>query len=78
MWRHVTMVALFLDDNKTTTKNQTNDKKVIGFYWQNNVHHAILFISLPWLHPWDMKLPNFKRWFYEVGEHNTNVVFFFF
>ena len=71
MWRHVTMVALFLDDNKT------NDKKVIGFYWQNNVHHAILFISLPWLHPWNMKLPNFTRSFYGVGEHNTNVVFFF-
>ena len=40
------------------------------------MHHAILYISLLWLHPCDMKLPNFTRLLYGVGEHNTKVVFF--
>ena len=42
------------------------------------MHHAILYISLLWLHPCDMKLPNFTRLLYGVGEHNTKVVFFVF
>ena len=40
------------------------------------MHHAILYISLLWLHPCDMTLPNFTRLLYGVGEHNTKVVFF--
>ena len=42
------------------------------------MHHAILYISLLWLHPCDMTLPNFTRLLYGVGEHNTKVVFFVF
>ena len=42
-----------------------NGKKAIGLNWQNNnlitlhVHHAFLYISLPSLHDYDVKLPNF-------------------
>ena len=34
MWRHVTKVALFLDDNKTNEEGdgKENVKKVMGFY----------------------------------------------
>ena len=41
------------------------------------VHHAILYISLPSLHPCDMKLPDFTRLLYGVdAEHSTEIVFF--
>ena len=43
-----------------------------------HVHHAILYISLPSLHHYDMKLPNFTSPLYGVGEHNTKIVAFFF
>ena len=33
------------------------------------MHQAILYISLPSLHPCDIKLPNFTRLLYGVGEH---------
>ena len=42
------------------------------------MHHALLYISLLSLHPYDMKLSNFKRLLYGVGEHNTKVAFFLF
>ena len=42
------------------------------------VHHAILYISLPSLHHYGMKLPNFTSPLYGVGEHNTKIVAFFF
>ena len=40
--------------------------------------HAILYISLPSLHHYDMKLPNFTSPLYGVGEYNTTIVAFFF
>ena len=42
------------------------------------MRYTILYISLPSLHPCDMKLPNFTRLLYGVGEHNIKVVFFLF
>ena len=39
-----------------------NGKKPIGFDWQNNKfarHHAFLYIALPSLHDYDVKMPNF-------------------
>ena len=36
-------------------------------------NHAILYISLPSLHHYDMKLPNFTSPLYGVGEHNTKL-----
>ena len=37
VWRHVTMVALFLYDNKNQRRwGKENGKKAIGFYWQNS------------------------------------------
>ena len=68
------MVALFLDDNKTNddSDGKENGTKKRCLYLQSttlNVHHAILYISLPSLHHYDMKLPNFKSPLYGVGEH---------
>ena len=34
-----------------------------------HVRHSILYISLPSLHNYDMKLPNFTSLHYGVGEH---------
>ena len=41
--------------------------------------HAILYISLPLLHNYDMKLPNFTSPLYgvHVGEQNTKIGTFF-
>ena len=46
----------------------------------NNFARAsqILYVSLPSLHHYDMKLPNFTSPLYGVGEHNTKIVAFFF
>ena len=35
------------------------------------MHHSIWYISLPSLHNYDMKLPNFTSPLYGVGEYNT-------
>ena len=51
--------------------------KNICLYYQTttlHVHHAILYISLPSLHNYDMKLHNFTSPLYGVGEHNTKIV----
>ena len=40
------------------------------------MHHAILYISLLWLHPYDMKLPNFTCLLYGVGEHSSQKLSF--
>ena len=79
------MVELFVDDNKTNddgdrTEGERQKKKNVFIDKTTNlhVHHTILYIYLPSLHPCDMKLPNFTRLLYEVGEHNTKVVFFLF
>ena len=77
------MVALFLDDNKTNDDGdgRRTAKKYKVFIDKTTtllVHHAILYISLSLLHPGDVKLPNFTRSLYGVGEHNTKVVFFLF
>ena len=42
------------------------------------VRYAILYISLPSLHHYDMKLPNFTSPLYGVGERNTKIVVSFF
>jgi len=62
------MVALFLDDNKTNDDGdgRENGKKYVYI----NVNRAILYISLPSLHHYDMKLPNFTSPLYGVGKHN--------
>ena len=74
------MVALILDDNKTNDEGdgrRTAKKKVFIDKTTNlHLHHAIFYISLPSLPPCDIKLPNFTRSLYGVGEQNTKVVFF--
>ena len=55
------------------------DKKAIGLDWQNNNFaraSRFLYISLQWLHDYDMKLPNFT--FYGGQKHETRTFLFFF
>ena len=82
-WRHVTTVALFLDNNKTDDDGdgKENGKQIKCLYLQTttlHLNHAILNISLPSLHHYDMKLPNFTSPLYGVGKHNTKIVAFVF
>ena len=65
----------FLQRRRRTAKKQqvqTGKKTTL------HVHHAFLYISQPLLHDCDMKLPNFTRPLYRVGEHNTKIFLFFF
>ena len=48
------------------------------FILTNNYFNAILYITLPSLHHYDMKLPNFMSPVFGVGAHNTKIVAFFF
>ena len=62
------------DDSDVNEKG----KKAIGLDWQNNNSardHAFLYISLPSLHDFDVKMPNFK--FCGGGEQKTETFFFF-
>ena len=75
------MVALFLDDNKTNDDGDDKEDDKIMFILTNNNFaraHAILYISLPSLHHYDVKLTNFTSPLYGVGEHNTKIVPFIF
>ena len=58
-----------------------NSKKTIRLDCQkkksSHVHHDCLYISQPLLHDRDMKLPNFTRPLFGVGEHNTKIFFSF-
>ena len=38
-------------------------------------HHAFLYVPYPPLHDCDIKLPNFMRPLYGVGEQNTKISF---
>ena len=73
-----------LDDNnrKFMQRRRRTSKKKVGLDWQKktslHVYHAFLYISWPLLHDRDMKLPNFTRPLYGVGEHSTKILFFFF
>ena len=56
-----------------------NSKKAIGLDWQKKtIMLFCTFLSPPLLHYCDMKLPNFMRPLYGVGEHNTKILFLFF
>ena len=78
------MAALFLNDNKANHDDDGNTRRIAKnnmFILTNNNFaraHVILGISLPSLHHYDMKLPNFTSPLYGVGEHNTKIVAFFF
>ena len=56
-----------------------NGKEGIDFISKTTtlqVHHAFLYISLPSLHEYDVKMPNFT--FCRGREHNTTTFFFLF
>ena len=51
------------DLTKPRRRRQRERKKTIGLMSKTttlHVHHAFMYISLPSLHNYDMKLPNFK------------------
>ena len=61
--------------SKTTVTARRTAKNNMFMLTNNN---AILYIYLPSLHHYDMKLPNFTSPLYGVGQHNTKIVAFFF
>ena len=64
--------GLFNREEKSVVSNE-NSKKAIGIYYKTttlHVHQAFFYISLPSLHDCDMKITNFTRPLYGVGEHN--------
>ena len=76
------MVALFLDDIKINDNGdgKENDKNKMFLLTNDNFARASRYFvySLPSLHHYDMKLPNFTSPLYGVGEHITKIVAFFF
>ena len=59
--------------NQRGRRRQEERQKLICLHQQTttfHVNHAILYISLPSLHHYDMKLPNFASPLYGVGKHN--------
>ena len=58
---------------KPTATARRTAKNNMFILTNNNlrVHHAILHISLPSLHHYDMRRPNFTSPLYGVGERNT-------
>ena len=77
-WQHYFWMTTKTNNDGDGKKN---GRKIKCLYIQTttlHVNHAILYISLPSLHHYDMKLPNFTSPLYGVGEHNTQIVTFFF
>ena len=76
------MVALFLDDNKTTDDGDAKDngKNNMFILTNNNFARAsryfVHFFAV--VAAYDMKLLNFTSPLYGVGEHNTKIGAFFF
>ena len=67
--------------NQRRRRRQGERQKIICLCLQKttlHVHHTILYISVPSLHHYDMKLPNFTSLLYGVDEQNTKIVAFFF
>ena len=72
-WQHYFWMTTTTATARRTTKNM--------FILTNNNFaraHAILYISLPSLHHYDMKLINFTSPLYGVGENNKKIVPFIF
>ena len=53
----------------TTRRSAKNNMFILLQTTTLHVRHAILYISLPSLHHYDMKLPTLKSPLYGVGEH---------
>ena len=69
-------VASFSNDDGDSNENV---KKAIGLLSKTtslHVHHAILYISLPLLHDYDVKMPSFT--FYGGRKQATTKFFFSF
>ena len=62
----------------TTRRSAKNNMFILLQTKTLHVRHAILYISLPSLHHYNMKLPNFTSPLYGVSEHNTKIVAFIF
>ena len=63
----------------TATRTAKKQQVQIGKTITLHLLHAFLYVSQPSLNDCEMKLPNFTRLpGGRVGEHNTNVLFFFY
>ena len=62
-------------DVKENGKKEIGWQKVVGKTTTLNMHDPLLYISLPLLHNYDVKMPNFT--FCGEHEHKTMTLFFF-
>ena len=64
------------NDDGEVNENGKEGMDLISKTTTLHVHHAFLYISLPSLHEYDVKMPNFT--FCRGREHNTTTFFFLF
>ena len=74
-WYQNFWIATIGDFSNDDGDGNENGKKVIDLTL--HVHHAFLYISQRSLPDCDVKLPNFTRPLFGVGEQNTKAFFFF-
>ena len=82
VWRHVTVITKFLDHGKLKQRRQQwqqERQKSNSFILAKQPIFTCISLFCAFLFHWDcdMKLPNFTRPLYGVGEHNTIIFFFF-
>ena len=60
-----------------TTRRQRECQNNIGVIRKPttlHLHHTFLYISLPYLHDYDLKMPNFARFMENVNKQRRNLI----
>ena len=74
LWDHHTEDTLLGSLSNDDGDVNENGKKAVGLFSKTTTLHAFLYISLPSLHDYDVKMPNFT--FCGGREHNATTFFF--
>jgi len=77
-WQHYFWMTTKPTMTMTPRRTAKNNMFILTKTTILHVHHAILYISFPSLYHYEMELPIFTSPLYGVGEHNTEIVAFFF
>ena len=63
--------------SKTMAIKTIGSQKVVGKTTTLNVHHAFLYISLPSVHDYNLKMPNFTFFLWRTRTQDNDFVFLF-
>ena len=77
-WKHHFWMTTKPETTATARKTAKNNMFVLANNNFARAVHVILYISLPSMHHYDMKRPNFTSLLYGVDQHNTKIVAFLF